>query len=242
VCLACHAKEKFEGPVHDKHPAGTKRVDCVSCHMPQSTFMVIDQRHDHSFRIPRPEQTVQFGVPNTCNQCHREQTPQWAADQLVKWYGHAPEGYQRYAAALYASELRLPGSLGKLTGLAGDTLQPAIARATAVSRLAGYTAPSAVSAAEAVVADRDPLLRAAAVTALGSVDPASRKRLLAPRLSDTILSVRIDAARALAGLESQLPTESKPAFTKALQEYVDVQMFNADRPESWSNLGTLYAQ
>jgi tetratricopeptide (TPR) repeat protein len=242
VCLACHAKEKFEGPVHDKHPAGTKRVDCVSCHMPQSTFMVIDQRHDHSFRIPRPEQTVQFGVPNTCNQCHREQTPQWAAEQLVKWYGHAPEGYQRYAAALYASELRLPGSLGKLTGLAGDTLQPAIARATAVSRLAGYTAPSAVSAAEAVVADRDPLLRAAAVTALGSVDPASRMRLLAPRLSDTILAVRIDAARALAGLESQLPTESKPAFTKALQEYVDVQMFNADRPESWSNLGTLYAQ
>ena len=105
--------------------------------MPRSTFMVIDSRHDHSFRVPRPEQTVQLGVPNTCNQCHREQTPQWAADQVAKWYGHAPEGYQRYAVALHDSELRVPGSQSRLIGLAGDTLQPAIARATAVSRLAG---------------------------------------------------------------------------------------------------------
>ena len=72
--------------------------------MPAATFMVIDSRHDHSFRVPRPEQTVRFGVPNTCNQCHREQSAQWAADQVAKWYGHAPEGYQRYAQALYDSE------------------------------------------------------------------------------------------------------------------------------------------
>ena len=241
VCLACHAKEKYDGPAHDFHPAGTKRVDCVSCHMPQSTFMVIDQRHDHSFRIPRPDQTVRFGVPNTCNDCHREQTAQWAADQLVKWYGHAPEGFQRYAEALYNSEHQVPGSLARLTGLAGDTLQPAIARATAVSRLGAYSTPSAISAAEAVVADRNPLLRSAAVTALENAEPAERVRLLAPRLSDSILAVRIDAARSLSALEAQLPEADKPAFTKALQEYIDVQMFNADRPESWTNLGTLYA-
>jgi tetratricopeptide (TPR) repeat protein len=242
VCLTCHEKAKYEGPAHDFHPAGTKRVDCVSCHMPQSTFMVIDQRHDHSFRVPRPEQTVQYGVPNTCNQCHREQTPQWAAAQVTKWYGHAPEGYQRYAAVLYDSERHLPGSLGKLTGLAGDTLQPAIARATAVARLAAYNSPSAISAAEAVVADRDPLLRGAAVAALENAEPSDRVRLLAPRLADSMLAVRIEAARALAGMASQVPEAMKPAFTRALQEYIDVQMFNADRPESWSNLGALYAQ
>ena len=241
VCLSCHAKEKYEGPAHDHHPAGTKQVDCVSCHMPRSTFMVIDSRHDHSFRVPRPEQTVQLGVPNTCNQCHREQTPQWAADQVAKWYGHAPEGYQRYAVALHDSELRIPGSQSRLIGLAGDTLQPAIARATALSRLAGAASPSAVSAAEVVLADRDPLLRAAAVTALEDVEPAERVRLLAPRLADSILSVRIDAARALAMLEGQLPDSSKAAFARSLQEYIDTQLFNADRPESWTNLGTLYA-
>ncbi len=210
--------------------------------MPSATYMVIDVRHDHSFRVPRPAQTVQFGVPNTCNQCHRETSAQWAAEQVAKWYGHAPEGYQRYTETLYNSERHLPGSLARLTGLAGDTLQPAIARATAVSRLAEYNnAPSAVSAAEVVVADRDPLLRAAAVAALDNAEPAERVRLLAPRLSDSILSVRIDAARALAGLESQLPDSAKGTFAKALQEYIDTQMFNADRPESWTNLASVYA-
>ena len=241
VCLQCHSKEKYAAPSHDHHPAGTARVNCVSCHMPQATYMVIDSRHDHSFRVPRPEQTVQFGVPNTCNQCHREQSAQWAADQVAKWFGHAPEGYQRYAQVLHDSEDRLPGSLARLTGLAGDTLQPAIARATAVSRLAGYQSPSAVSAAEAVLTDRSSLLRAAAVTALENAEPAERVRLLAPRLSDSILAVRIDAARALAAVERQLPDSAKPAFGKALQEYIDVQMFNADRPESWTNLATVYA-
>jgi predicted CXXCH cytochrome family protein len=241
VCASCHAKEKYEGPAHDHHPAGTKNVDCVSCHMPQATYMVIDQRHDHSFRVPRPEQTVELGVPNTCNSCHREQTPQWAAGKVAKWYGHPPEGYQRYARALHDSELGVPGSLARLTGLSGDTLQPAIARATAVSRLAAYQSPSAVSAAEAVVADPDPLLRAAAVAAIDAAEPADRVRLLVPRLSDTILAVRIDAARALAAQEGQLPDSAKAAFTKALQEYIDTQLFNGDRPESWTNLGTLYA-
>ena len=241
VCLACHSKEKYAPPSHDHHPAGTTRVDCVSCHMPSATYMVIDVRHDHGFRVPRPEQTVRFGVPNTCNACHREQSAQWAADQVAKWYGHAPEGFQRYAETLYNSERHLPGSLARLTGLAGDTLQPAIARATAVSRLPGYNAPSAVSAAEAVVADRNPLLRAAAVTALEGVEPGERVRLLAPRLSDSILAVRTEAARALAGLEQQMPDSAKAAFGMALQEYIDVQMFNADRPESWTNLAGVHA-
>ncbi len=79
------------------------------------------------------------------------------------------------------------------------------------------------------------------MTALESAEPAERVRLLAPRLSDSILAVRIDAARALAGLEQQLPDSAKAAFGKALQEYIDVQMFNADRPESWTNLATVYA-
>ena len=242
VCLACHSNEKYAAPSHDFHPAGTKGVDCVSCHMPSATYMVVDVRHDHSFRVPRPEQSVRFGVPNTCNQCHKDKSPQWAADQVATWYGHAPEGYQRYAETLYNSERRLPGSLARLTGLAGDTLQPAIARATAVSRLAEYPSPSATSAAEAVLTDRNSLLRAAAVTALDNVEPAERARLLAPRLADSILAVRIDAARALAGQEQILPDSAKGAFGKALQEYIDVQMFNADRPESWTNLGSVYAQ
>ena len=42
-------------------------------------------------------------------------------------------------------------------------------------------------------------------------------------------------------LEGQLPDSSKAAVARSLQEYIDTQLFNADRPESWTNLGTLYA-
>ena len=38
-------------------------VDCVSCHAPTTTYMVVDPRHDHSFRIPRPDLTVKWASP-----------------------------------------------------------------------------------------------------------------------------------------------------------------------------------
>jgi predicted CXXCH cytochrome family protein len=240
VCLRCHQATKFTAETHGHHPAGAS-VTCVDCHMPASTFMVIDRRHDHSFRVPRPEQSVEFGVPNTCNQCHKDKSAQWAADQVVAWYGHAPEGYQRYADALYRSSAGLPGSLNPLTSIVGDTLQPAIARATAASRLAPFLTPSALSAADGVIADPRYLLRGGAVTAVEQSEPAERLRLLIPRLSDSVLAVRIEAARALVA-ERSIPDSARPAFDRALKEYIDVQLFNADRPEAWTNLGTVYAE
>ena len=54
VCLQCHGAEKFATPVHHHHEAASKGAECLSCHMPERTYMVVDQRRDHSFRIPRP--------------------------------------------------------------------------------------------------------------------------------------------------------------------------------------------
>jgi len=49
-------------------PAGTnfhrekgKGASCVACHMRTETYMVVDPRHDHSFRAPRPDLTVALG-------------------------------------------------------------------------------------------------------------------------------------------------------------------------------------
>ena len=49
--------------------------------------MRIDDRRDHSFRIPRPDLSVQLGTPNVCTGCHQGRTPRWAAEILTKWYG-----------------------------------------------------------------------------------------------------------------------------------------------------------
>ena len=53
VCLQCHASDKYEVASHNRHGGVTPTVTCASCHMPVSTYMVIDKRHDHSLRIPQ---------------------------------------------------------------------------------------------------------------------------------------------------------------------------------------------
>ena len=36
--------------------------------------MGVDRRHDHSFRVPRPDFTERFGTPNACTPCHADKT------------------------------------------------------------------------------------------------------------------------------------------------------------------------
>ena len=55
--------------------------------MPARTYMVVDPRRDHSFRVPRPDLSVALGTPNACTGCHRDRAPQWAADRIAAWGG-----------------------------------------------------------------------------------------------------------------------------------------------------------
>ena len=68
VCSTCHLPTKFAVSEHHHHPAD--EVECVDCHMSSRTYMVVDPRRDHSFRVPRPGLTIKTGSPNACNTCH----------------------------------------------------------------------------------------------------------------------------------------------------------------------------
>lgn len=41
--------------------------------MPETTYMELDPRRDHSLRVPRPDLSVNLGLPNACSRCHFEQ-------------------------------------------------------------------------------------------------------------------------------------------------------------------------
>ena len=110
--------------------------------MPTTTYMVVDPRHDHSMRIPRPDLSVKLGMPNACNNCHAKQTPQWAADAIVQWNGKTPVGYQNFAEALHAGSTGAPGARGALLSLIDDKAQPAIVRASAIARLGRWMTPT----------------------------------------------------------------------------------------------------
>ena len=70
LCTQCHVPAKYDTPAHHHHPAGSAGAQCVECHMPSRLYMVIDERRDHSFRVPRPDLSVELGTPNACNDCH----------------------------------------------------------------------------------------------------------------------------------------------------------------------------
>src|SRR5690606_35808383 len=72
VCTSCHQHPagKYDTPSHHKHAPGTPGSACVDCHMPETTYMAIDERRDHSLRIPRPDLSISLGTPNACTGCH----------------------------------------------------------------------------------------------------------------------------------------------------------------------------
>jgi tetratricopeptide (TPR) repeat protein len=241
VCAQCHAPAKFDVPAHHRHPPGTRGAECAACHMPTTTYMVVDPRHDHSMRIPRPDRTVSLGVPNACNACHRESTAQWAADWVRKWYGEPKPGFQTFAEALHAADQGPPGAQRALTALVRDGAQSPIARASALSRLPRYLSAATLPAVVYALNDPDPNVRMAAVQALGGADAQTRLRQLPRMLRDPVRVVRMDAARALAGeAEQRLAAADRAVFDQALAEYVAAQRFNADRPEAQTALGTLF--
>ena len=75
VCLQCHASDKYAVAAHQRHEAVNPPLSCASCHMPARTYMVVDERHDHSFRVPRPDVSAKLGTPNACNDCHGDKSP-----------------------------------------------------------------------------------------------------------------------------------------------------------------------
>lgn len=243
VCAQCHLAAKYDRKSHHFHRPGSPGASCAGCHMPVRTYMIVDPRRDHSFRVPRPDQSVTLGVPNACNHCHAERDAQWARATVRAWYGHDASGYQTYAPALHAGRRGALDAVGRLVALVRDTTQPGIARATALGLLRGQVAPRSLRAAQLGLGDADPLVRRAAVGVVEELAPRQRLPLLAPLLNDGIRGVRIEAARALAALPpAALAPELRATLARGIDEYVAAQRVDADRPEAHTNLGGLYAE
>jgi tetratricopeptide (TPR) repeat protein len=99
TCTSCHQHPagKYDVPSHHRHAVGTEGALCVNCHMPGRTYMDVDFRRDHSFRVPRPDMSVDLGTPNACTSCHvKDRIEQLPADQR--------ESLKEYADWLNAAE------------------------------------------------------------------------------------------------------------------------------------------
>jgi len=242
VCTQCHLATKYDAASHHRHPVASKSSECVTCHMPVRRYMVVDPRHDHSMRIPRPDRAVAMGVPEPCTECHRDRKPAWAAAAIESWGGRTPEGFQRFADAFHTDDRRDADAPTRLRAVVADRTQSAMARASAIERLARWPGRSTGEILKTMLNDEDALVRAAAARAFHQVDPGDAVPVLAYRLRDPVREVRMGVARALAGAhERELAELDRTAFSAALAELVAALRFDADRPEARTNLGSLFA-
>ena len=243
VCLQCHTPDRYETAAHVRHEGVNPPLACASCHMPARTYMVIDPRHDHSFRIPRPDLAAKLGTTNACNGCHGDKSPDWAAAAIERWHGPIRKGFQNYGEAFHAAWTDQANAGELLAKLAADPNAPAFARAGALTELGSRFTPSMMELARNALADPDPMVRIGALDMLGSA-PADRIwPLVSPLLSDSVRGVRIRAASLLAAV----PTASQPPadrdkFERAAAEFVAAQRLNADRPEARTALGNFFAR
>jgi Tfp pilus assembly protein PilF len=231
---------KFEVPEHHHHQSGSAGAECVNCHMATKTYMIVDDRRDHSFRVPRPDLSASIGTPDACTQCHRDRSADWAARAVAGWFPDGRQNRVHYGTALYAGRTGAVSAERQLDKLILDAEQPAIARATALSLLPRYTTQASAQALAAAIVDPDPLVRAAAPRALSHASPPGSVQAALSLLRDPVRAVRIEAARALSGMTSQpMSPEQNTALADAYKELVAAELVNDDRPESHLNLGLL---
>jgi tetratricopeptide (TPR) repeat protein len=243
VCGKCHMLSKFGAAAHTHHKPESPGTLCVNCHMPTRTYMVVDVRRDHSFRVPRPDFSLIYGTPNACNQCHKHKSPSWSAETVVKWYGPNRRQESHFVEAIDAGRRGLPGAQKALTALLMDSTKPGIARATALSLLPQYLTAASVPTLQAALGDGDALVRREAVRSLEPLSPQDRVRLAAPLLTDPVRSVRIEAARLLAGtLPNLLQEGQRTVLDRVISDLIASETASAERPENHMNLALLYVQ
>jgi tetratricopeptide (TPR) repeat protein len=211
--------------------------------MPERSYMVIDERADHSLRIPRPDLSAVLATPNACTQggCHDDKPLSWSVDAFTRWYGQARKPH--YGTALAAGRAGRAEAEPELVRLAGDTLYPAIVRATGLSLLGRYRGEAATRAFAAALADDEGLVRLMAVDHAVASSAEELVELVSPLLLDPLRAVRMQAAVLLADApDTLLKPYQLEARAEALAEYERAMSHSLDFAFAGHNLGNLYAR
>lgn len=243
LCTRCHSMDApterfptlrvkaYDTPRHHYHKRESPGAACVDCHMRERTYMQVDGRRDHSFRVPRPDLTDAIGVPNACNDCHTgEQDAAWAAEQVESWYGGDRLALPHFALSFARAREGDAGAGPALAAIAGNSEHPAIVRATALDHLRELGAAEELLL-RGTFEDPSPLVRAAGVRAFASL-PAELHAQVLPLVEDPVRAVRIEAVRVLAGLSrDNLEDRQREALDTATSEFFAAQRLRADLPE-----------
>ena len=235
VCLQCHAGQQYASVEHQLHDAAV--TNCIDCHMPATTYMQVDPRNDHSFRVPRPDLSVRHGTPNACNSCHSDKTASWAAEVIAD-QGRAPTGEPHWSELLAGTDRLDQASMEILSGLLQDDRVPPVIRATAAGRLRMADTSGARVMLSSLASEPEPLVRFGTARLLQFSEPSLAAAVAPGLTTDDLRAIRAAAATALAPVDPMLlPGDSYQDVQAALEELREVQLVNSERAESHINIG-----
>jgi tetratricopeptide (TPR) repeat protein len=242
ACLPCHQEKIQNAPVHTHHKAESKGNQCISCHMPMTSFARMN-RTDHSMLPPAPSTTIKYKSPNACNLCHSDKDAKWADSYVRKW---RKRDYQAPVllraglidAARKGNWARLPEMLSYIKNPKNNEVY----RTSLVRLLRSCDDSRKWPQLRQLLKDPSPLVRASAALAVS--DNLTRENIdaLFPATGDSVRLVRIRAAEALSPIPpSRAPGGFKQHFESAQAEFLSA--LNA-RPDAWTshyNMGNFYA-
>jgi predicted CXXCH cytochrome family protein len=233
LCTQCHKPQVYDNKTHYNHKSETEAAQCVTCHMPATTYMEVDDRRDHSFRVPHPKASALSESPSVCKTCHQAQSYEWAANTISSWSKNTPTdqaGFDVFATLnLYAQDSD-PLGLRKVVEYIDSSDNPAIKRATLLGLTANIPSRVSFETINKNISSTDPMVRKAAVDASGFISPDQRWELLKGTLNDPTASVRFAVARQLVGYERELTGAELSALNILLTEYQQQLLLSSDFP------------
>lgn len=245
LCTQCHESQIYDDKTHHHHPISSAGSQCVNCHMPETTYMMVDPRRDHSLRIPRPDLSAVTGAPNACTQCHKDQSDSWATEALTSWLEKSNKSLPaHYGAQLAKLDLYSNTLASDLTKIIESGLPP-IVRASSLSKLVNNGSPESIALARRQLTDNDPSVRATAVKVLAQLPYPQRLKTLIDTITDKSKLVRLATVHALIDApllssKAGLTSNQKRSLNGALEEYRAALTLNQDSASGQLRLAHYY--
>jgi predicted CXXCH cytochrome family protein len=244
LCTQCHLPETFDVPQHHFHQSSSAGAQCVACHMPTRTYMVVDDRHDHRLGVPQPALSDRLGTPNPCVTCHKNRPNAWAADVVarhLKRNQDVRDSSMPLGIVAWNSAREQKDAADLLSRFVQDATNAPIARAAALSA-ATATTPELTAIVRLQLASQDALVRLGAVQAAGLLPLTQRVEILINSVRDPSRAVRLEAAGLVAGAdEKALTSDQRRDLKAAIDEYRHWLSRDQDRAETLVALAGLQA-
>ncbi len=252
VCTQCHQStppddfagltaKLYDSPEHHFHPMESEGAQCRQCHMPAKVYMGVDERYDHSFRIPQPAHNASIDAPDVCTDCHDEKSRRWAQSVIDEHFPSRSDKHN-FGQIFHTARQGQPDN-SALSGIVNTPTLPSIVRASAITHMSQPQDAGSFAVVRASLSSEHASIRLAALSHFEALPVSQRWQFVSPLLADTVLAVRIEAARILADAPSQfLQAADLQRLESALSEFVASQTLNADRPDALSNLASVAAR